>query len=76
MTEPIITMFWCGPRPGDSHHEDWMLVGLVDDGTEQREEIEASDELDRLMCDCCQDYQSSSHELTRSGPDMLCEGCV
>lgn len=72
MTE--ITFVQCGPKPGQTF-EDWQLVGLVDDGTEQREEIEAADKLDRTMCDCCQEHQVAAHDLTASGPDMLCDGC-
>ena len=70
-----ITFFQCGPNPGDHHPDEWMLVGLVDDGTEQREMIEESDARDRLMCECCQGYVASHADLTRSGPDLLCDDC-
>ena len=75
MAEPLACFYICGPKPGDSHPEEWMLVGLVDDGTEQREAIEAADTLDRLMCDCCQGYQPSHHDLVRSGGELLCDEC-
>ncbi len=71
----LTTYFVCGPRLGDTHPDEWMLVGLVDDGSEQAAEIEAADTLDRLMCDCCQAYQDSHCDLVRSGPELLCDGC-
>lgn len=67
--------FTCGPRPGDTHPDEWMIVGLVDDGTEQQAEIQASDARDRLMCDCCQAYQRERHDLTQSGSELLCDDC-
>ena len=76
MAKPITTHFRCGPQPGDSHPDEWMIRGLVDTGEDQAAEIEAADKLDRLMCDCCQAHQASPHDLTRSGPDMLCDPCA
>ncbi len=35
MTETLTTFISCGPRPDDSHPNEWMLVGLVDDSTER-----------------------------------------
>lgn len=71
-----ITFISCGPNPGDSHPDEWMLVGLVDTGESQAEAIEEADALDRLMCDCCQGYESSHKELVKSGDNMLCADCA
>ena len=76
MSKPALTFHQCGPRPGDAHPEDWMLVGLVNDGTEQREAIEAADKRERLRCDCCQAYQDSPDDLLQSGGDMICDDCA
>ena len=66
----------CGPRPGDTHPEEWMMVGIFDDGSEQREAMADADKRDRLMCDVCQEYQMTNDELTPSGGEMLCRDCV
>lgn len=76
MSTPAITFIACGPGPGDSHPEEWLLVGLVDDGTEQRKAIEESDARERLMCDCCQEYQSRYEDMITSGNERLCKGCA
>lgn len=74
MAEALACYYACGPKPGQCFDE-WAAIGLVDDGEEQRAEIEAADTLDRLMCDCCQGYVDRHEELTRSGPEMLCDDC-
>lgn len=70
-----ISFIQCGSKDTDTHPEEWMLVGLVDDGSEQEEAIAEADSLDRLMCDCCQGYVNKHVDLTNSGEEVLCEEC-
>ncbi len=67
--------FSCGPKPGE-HPDFWMVRGLVDTGEDQEAEMVAADKKDRLMCDCCQQYQPSHLDLRCCGGDMLCDGCA
>lgn len=71
-----IIHFACGPQPNDKTPEDWMLVGLVDDGSSQREAMEDIDRAERLLCDCCHERLPTAANLTASGDEVLCDGCI
>lgn len=71
-----ITFHACGPRQGDEHPDDWMLVGLVDDGAEQRAEIEAADARERLRCDVCLERVERHDDLIASGDEKWCDACA
>lgn len=78
---PTVTIFWCGDptlQVGDAFGLEaaWVMDQCMRQQAEQDEAIAEADGLDRLMCDCCQEYQPQHTDLKPSGDELLCDGCA
>lgn len=72
---PTLIIFFCGDSTLEVGDACGLEVAWVIEQGKQDEVMVEADTLDCLMCDCCQEYQPRHEELSRSGDELLCDGC-